>query len=227
MSKERIFFLVVILVLIIIILLKGCGGSEPEVKIDYKYKTKFVDVPVPYEVIKMIEDTTPPSLVIRYKDVPVPYEVQVVPDSMKLLIRNLEDSLKSVLIDKRFLTKFPSAAKLINFDLKYDSLNITILNTQGETNSKLYPMDFDNYKYQWYDNQLHHEDFKRKKPKDNTKWKQLYGGAGYDFIQQAPVLGFDYNVKFKRVKVTAGTTMHLQANPFITGTAKIGFRLFK
>ena len=227
MKKKDIFFLSVILILIIVIILKGCGGNNGDGKITYKYKTDTLKVEVPYEVEVEVEKVTPPKLVIKWKDRPVPYEVQVVPDSLKLLIKNLEDSLQSVLIDKKFLTNFPKASKLINFDLKFDTLNITTLDIAGETESNIYPMDFDNYKYQWYDNALHHEDFKKKKPKDKTKWKQLYMDGGYDFIQQSPLLGINYNVKFSRVRVSAGTTMHLQPVPIITGTAKVGFRLLK
>lgn len=226
MSKKDVFLLGIILVLAIIIFFKGCGGNNGETKIEYKYKTDTFRVEVPFIPKKDVKDVTPPKTVIEYKNIPVPYEVQIIPDSLKLLIKNLQDSLQSVIIDKSFLTNFPKSSKLINFDLKWDSLNITTLNIQGETKSYKYPMDFDSYKYQWYDNELHHEDFERKLPRDYSKWKQLYLMTGYDFIQKAPIIDINYNIDIKKVRISAGSTMHIATNPYLTGTAKIGFRLF-
>jgi hypothetical protein len=227
MKSREYFFIALIILLGIIIYFKGCGDNNVEPKVEYKYKTEYVKVEVPFEVIKGIKTKTPPKMVIKWKKLPVPYKVEVIPDSLKLLIKNLEDSLNSVLIDKSFLTHFPKASKLISFNLKYDTLNITTLNINGETKSNIYPMDFDNYKYQWYDNKLHHEDYDKVSDKNFDRWKQLYLQGGYDFIQQAPLIDLNYNISIKRVKVSAGTTMHLTTDPFITGTAKIWFRLFK
>lgn len=227
MRDSRIYLLAIIGILLIIIWYSGCNNKPIPGKLEYKYKTDAIYGDQPFKPSTNIKEKTKPLILIEWKKVRVPYKVEVIPDSLKLLIRNLEDSLASIIIDKEFLTNFPKASKLINFDLFHDTLNITLMGIDGKTKSHIYPMDFHNYKYQWYDNELHHKESKYKDKKDNAKFKQLYLDGGYDFFNQSPLLDMNYQINMGRLRLTASSGMYINSNPQLNAQLKMGIRLLR
>jgi hypothetical protein len=225
MKKERMFFLTIIIILAIIIYLKGCGGSkEPIEKLVYDYKTDTLYIDRPFEIIKTITEVTPPRYITKYKTDTVEVSIEVIPNYLQLKIAGLQDSIK---IHQQYLAKYPGNSKLIEFKLNSDTFDITLLDTAANIFTRSYPIDLKYYKYQFRDNDLHHEDINYRKPKKKLDFKSLYASGGYDFISKSPTLGLDYTLNFNRIRVSTGSIILLNTNPTILLQAKLGLRLLK
>lgn len=228
-SRDK-YFLGIIGLLILIIILRGCGDKPNPTKPDYKYITDTLYVDKPYQVIKTVTKITPPKTIIKWKrDTVTQWKIKYPQDSSSsTLTLNTPDSSQQIKIDEAFLTQYPGNSKLINADLSLDSFKITTLNIQGQIQTEIYPMYYDRYQYQWYDNKLHREKIKPKKVKDPDRFKQLYVNVGYELLSASPFIGVDYQITLlKKLRFTANTQIDLQTIPTLRVEGKIGYRLTK
>lgn len=194
-------------------------------------KPKVVEVPVPNYITDTII-VSEPYIVNKPYPVEVPpktvYQYYPVFDSLRLdsllwkisenemVIEYLNNSLT---YNERFLITYPLNPKLIDFDLKRDSLSLSLLNGNGDFYSYTYPLNLMAYKYRW--NQT--DKLTRKNdpyiiPKDNPF--SLYGNVGYDFIHVTPYLGFTFDKPLGKFKVYAVTDIGLL--DFNSSSIKIG-----
>jgi len=224
MKIERLFFLSITIILIIIILLKGCDqDKEPTVKLVYDYKTDTLYVDKPFEVIKTIFETTPPRYITKYKRDTVKVFIEVIPNYLQLKIEGLQDSIK---IHQQYLAQYPGNSKLVEFNLKRDTFDITLLDTAANIITKEYPIDLNYYNYQWVNNKLHHEDVIYNEDK-KFDFKSLYATGGYDFASGSPTLGLSYYLEWTRLKISAEPFIMLNQSPTLVFQTKIGLRLLK
>lgn len=224
-NKERIFLLSVIIILGIILYFKGCGNKEPKKEIvKYNYITDTVYQDRPYRVNKLIIKETPPITLTKWKTDTVKVEIEVIPNYLLVKLDSLKDSLK---ISQQFLAKYPHNNKLIDFNLNKDSFDIALLDTGGNILSKKYPIDLNHYRYQWYNNDLHHKKIPYKDPRKKSDFKALYLSMGYEPFLKAPSLDLSYNLNINRFKLGSSATMFFSNDPMMVLQAKIGFRLLK
>lgn len=160
---------------------------EPDHILDpnIQWKTDTIKVPEPYTV-------------------PVPYDVEVPPrivkiyevdstaiDSLKLLM--FQDSIiisglkNQVAIHQNYLKQFPYNPKLINFDLVFDTLSLTLLDIDGITSAISYPIFIEFYKYNWSAGELTREDNIRQIPQQKNYLNYKFG-LGYDLLYVTPYL---------------------------------------
>lgn len=220
--------IILILFIIILYLFPKCNGDkEKDPDKTYEYITETIRIPEPYIVeIKGDPIYTPPLILTEYlPSTPTIDSVKYVPGEIQIYI----DSLKTALTYKEgFLTNFPKASKLLNMDLKLDSLSVTTLSTDAQVRTFKYPLLLNHFKYQWVNDSLHRTKIREIKPLGSKlNWKELYLNGGYSMITKTSLLGFEYNLTPGRFKfdIEAKSTLETKPQLFIEG--KVGFRLFK
>jgi hypothetical protein len=229
------YSIMALITLSILLLYRECGRDQgllpaqkefiDNVITDTSYKEK-------YQALKKLYDIkAKPSKVIIYDTVYIPTIKWVsynTGDDNVIITPTGPDSTE-ILYDTRFLTLYPTASKLLEFDLKKDLLVINTLGTNGELSSRTYPLLLDNMNYQWYDNELHRSPFTplKSKFKDNIRYKGLYTNAGYDLFSSRPNLGIEYNLEIYRFKLDGEINTTFQNTNPLEAKVKIGYRLFK
>lgn len=233
------YFLVAVILLFLLLSVKECKRDQgllpaqkeylQEIITDTIYKSKYLALRKLYD-IKVI-----PKKLIIYDTVYVPTIEYVVykPGDKDVTIKDTEPGSEEIKYDTRFLTLYPKASKLLEFDLDKETLKINTLTTTGELRTEEFRLFLDNANYQWYDNLLHRSDFTEKKEKlkdrlsKNISYKGLYFNTGYDLYSKQPLVGLEYNLEVYRFKLGAEiNTTFQQENP-LSSNVKLGYRIFK
>ncbi len=225
MNEDRRFYILIIIILALLLYFKGCGKST-EVKeiLKYNYQTDTIFISSPFTLSKEIKTITPPKIITKYIRDTLTVYVEIIPDYILVKIKGLKDSLK---ISQQFLAQYPINSKLIEFNLNKDLFNITLLDTGANILTKEYPINLNHYKYEWYDNELHHKKINFKESNKKMDFKSLYLEGGYDFITLSPIMSLSYQLKFKRLKLSIGSDLLMSNNPQLILNTKLGLRLFK
>lgn len=243
-GKKDYTYLLFILVLLLVLVITQCSDNRGKKDVrNYDYKTdtiyssnKFKDLETMIEELGKKVKETPPREVVYYKtDNPKNVVIEKIPDSLILYIGDLKDSLNKikserVSISDKYIKNYPEAGKLINFTLNIDSLNLALLNIDGNIEELKYPLYLDKYNYYWSDDKLVYVDRKNKPDllKDNTRWKNLYINVGYEFIYLKPTFDITYDIKLGRFKLGLESGLvYYDKDPLFFTKAKLGFRLLK
>ncbi len=222
--------LVGILVIIYILLhLKGCKVKDVlEYWQDPTFKTDTIYLKVPYEVKgDSFAYKVPPKVIIRY--LPLPdngNKVKCSTDSLLGIIDSMGKEIQKV--NKKFLTNFPKAEKLIYGYFKSDSLKLDLLSTQGVMETKIYLTNYNKFKYEYKDNQLRADTLKTKvdpKKSENKLSQSLYGSGGYEIVGKTPTISLDYYLKYKMFQVAAEPQLLIMKNPELMINLKLGYRI--
>jgi len=222
-KNNRIPIMIIITLVIVIILLLQCDGQRDKGKVDYTYITDTIYVNKPYEIIKTITKKTPPKTIKIYETVYIPADT-VYKWKDKIIIITKKDSFS---YNENFLTRYILSPKLLNIDLAFDTMNITILDTAGITSSQIYPLDFSRYKYQWYDGQLHHKKLLFKNFNKDWNFTGLYANVGFDFFKLSPLIGIDYSINWRFIRIRSNFNLYINQNPSLSLDLGVGFKLIK
>ena len=142
------------------------------------------------------------------------------------IFQKLENLVK---ISDKYIKNYPTADKLIDFELNKNLLDITSLNIEGNTKRQKYPLDLNKFNYYWYNNTLNYE-IRDKPYVEPTKniWNQLYINGGFDLLNQAPKAGLDYSLRLKRFRIqTEASTLFLPTGAKLYGEVTLGYRLLR
>lgn len=217
------YLLIGLLILITAIIIKDChGGNKAETKPVYKYLTDSLYYKKYWELKKEITEKTPPIQVIKWLDTIVDIDtIYIKGDIVKVVVKD-KDTLN---INSQFISQYPDNPKLLEFKLGHDELEITTFTKDAKTYTDKYPLYLHDYKYQWYDNSLHHEPTNYKENK-TFKWNQLYVNGGYSKTESAGLIGLEYNLNYNRFKLDLDTDITIEENPNLLFKAKLGYQLF-
>lgn len=233
-NKDK-YYIIAISVLAIMLIAKTCKGdlqkqSQSDVINNYNYKTDTLKL---NETLQEIRDfkimykkysSTPPKLVTYYNSTnPSNVSIQKIPDSLLVILDSLN---KRLYISDKYIKNYPEASKLINFNLSKNNLDITTLNTDGTLFKKDYPLSFTEYKYAWYNNELHHIENKDKEPKIKNRLNQFYMNGGYEPLMGKPLIGAEYFLILNRFKLEGNTNFTIDTEPQLRAELKLGYRLF-
>lgn len=227
-SKTEISLSILVIILLSLLMIERCN-PEPVLTNTvhenfYRYEPDTITSKKYYALLEAYNNKTPPKEIIKWlKPEPINSQIEVVPDSLILYIKDLEYRLA---IAKGYIDNYPEADKLINFELNKKNLSITTLDIKSNMETKNYPLNFDYFKYRWSGNELTHEEIEYKKPKDKTKFNQLYFNIGNDFISKEPKIDLDYSIIYKRLKLNSDIGLILKQEPMLQSNVKIGYRLF-
>lgn len=235
MNNKDKYYIVAISVLAIMLMVKTCKGDlqnsdQADVINNYNYKTDTLKLNEALDKIKDFDKlyrkylNTPPKIITYYNTTnPSNVSVQKIPDSLLVIMDSLNKRLS---ISDKYIKNYPEASKLINFNLSKNSLDITTLNIDGTTFKKDYPLSFTEYKYAWYNNELHHIKNTDKEPKLKNRLNQFYMNGGYEPILGKPLLGAEYFLILNRFKLEGNTNFTIDTEPQLRAELKLGYRLF-
>ena len=223
------YLIITIIILVLIIFLKDCKGKDDDSEVDietvYLYKTDSIYKEKYFKLKKEFDNKTPPKEVVIWKPGLTKIDTMyIVPNDIIFYIEGLEESIR---VSKQFLAQYPHNHKLIEFNLKRDSLDITTLDKEANMVTKKYPLYLNHFKYRWVKNELSHDEISYKENKDKLKWDELYFNYGFRVESSKHNLGFEYNLRPGRFKVDLESNFTIEQNPKLYINAKIGYRLFK
>lgn len=227
--------------LIIILFLLWDGNCSQKIedttsgKIFYNYTTDSI-YKKEYFALKAKWDKrntmfTPPLIITEY--LPLPSRKI---DSIKIINEAiafyLDTVKKPLMVNKEFIINYVEAPKLLEFNLIKDTLSLTTFSKDAKTLTHKWPLYLNEFGYAYYDNDLHRYNIKSEPPKKQSflkdmKWNQVYVNSGYEFTQEAPLLGVEYNLNPGRFKIDANADVILLKQPNLNLNVKLGYRLFK
>tara|TARA_R110002012_G_scaffold315642_1_gene529715 strand:- start:2433 stop:3113 length:681 start_codon:yes stop_codon:yes gene_type:complete len=212
--KQVVGGIIIGIILTWLILLLCCKGNDNNTKVEYIYKTDTLYIDKPFEVHDTLIKVTPPKYITYYKDTGSYHNITVEKVDTNLLVRihELEDSIH---IHEKFLKKHPFASKLLELELRKDSLRLTTMNITSQVESKIYPIDLNFYQYQYSDNTLRHDSLKQSKsPRKNSNVKRsLLIGGSYSILQKTPLVHLEYPINYRRVRLSIESTASLETTP--------------
>lgn len=239
MSTLTKILIAMVIGLILYIIIKDAINRPVKDKIDpktvYNYKPEIIYVDKPYPVYPKTDaqkasDKINPLLLEKFKQLEAKFD-GITFNEHETAISFTRDTTKyQYIYNNKFLEQYPEKSKLIDFRLSLDSLKIALLNTEGETERKTYPLYFSDFEYYWADNELHKSQIKHKKENKfwaKTNWNQLYLNGGYSALVKKPLAGLEYNLSVWRFKLDLNTEMIIQEKPDLFVSAKLGYRLFQ
>jgi len=202
-------------------------------------------IPDPTTITEYVTDTIYSK--VPY-EVPVPYGIEVDPitkviyrtdtlwddaklaylkDSLKLIISSLEGKIE---IKDSYLKQHPYCHKLINLDLSYHELRMTLLNIEGEIFEDNYPLDLLNNNYRYQLNCFSAE--KLKNPIGSLSfWEklkpELFVGAKYDLVSNSFFISSWASKDIGRVNLSLDAHLNVFADPPTALLLGIGYKLGK
>jgi len=213
---------------IIIFLLKDCKNEkgDPYWK-DPNFKTDTIKVDKPYAVKgDSFPYKVPPLIIIKYeKDTSNKNSIKCINDSLIKVIDSLGNQLSQ--INKSFLTQFPNSYKLIGGFFSLDTLKLDLLDVTGNISTQFYPVDYQNYDYQWYNDKMRAREISYISSSGQSKQKQfsLYGNVGYGLLSKKPMLSMSGDYSIKRFKLSAEPSISIQQNPELNVDLKLGYKI--
>jgi hypothetical protein len=156
--------------------------------------------------------------------IPIPYHSTINPvtvkiylkdslaiDSLELLLKEKDILIQGlhsqIIISQDFLKQYPRNPKLIELNLKSDSLSLSMLGIDGIPMGYSYPIYLSDYKYKWTLNNLSYT-----KTNDNNTIKnplQFWIGSGFNFIYPTPYLNFAIEKNWARIRIYGETNIGL------------------
>lgn len=177
-------------------------------------------------VQEMIEEglKTKPSTITYYQPEYIDRveEIEVIPDSLLILIDDLEDSLE---VAWDFLATFPKQPKLLTLDLLKDSLSLGLLRIDGQTSKETYPIFLDRFTYSYDGSTFARTPVKSQKPVFNGDDIRLE--AGYDWLGRRPYAAARYELEFRRLRFGASSILTVEQQPQLLLLTGVGLKLDK
>lgn len=161
-------------------------------KTDTIYVDKPYEVPVPYGV-----PSKPRYITIYEVDSSLIDSLQIIIDDKDFTITGLE---QEILISKNFLKLYPNNPKLIDLELLFDTLSITMLNVSGVVSKLDYPIFIEHYKYRWSNGEFTKEKNIRYVPQQKQYLDYKLGG-GYDLLYLTPYLQGEISKGFSKFEL--------------------------
>lgn len=228
--KNIITFLLVIVGIWIILHLKMCHGKDPiEYWQDPNFKTDTIVIKEPYAVKG---DSFPykvaPKIVYRYlPSIDNGYKVKCSSDSLLSIIDSLGKQITS--INKKYLTLFTEANKLIYGKFRSDSIRFDFLKTDGNIFSEIYLTNYQKFEYEYRENQFRAKELPEPLlPTNLPKQKinqSLYASGGYEVFGKTPTISLDYYLRYKKFQLTVEPMVFLKSNPSLMLNTKLGIKL--
>lgn len=233
MKNSHTFYLAIIGLLALALLTRGSGKVTHKQDVYNTYETDttfskkvYKDIVSRIDGLEKKLEETPPREIIYYPSDPEEMIIEKIPDSILVYIGELEEK---VAISDDYIKNFPRAHKLVDFRMTREKLDITTVALDGQVSQRNYPLALNEYDYYWANNSLKHID--SDSPYKETKWgglKDLYLNIGYEFLQGAPLLGVDYQLKYNGFKLSTQASSIINPEGIkLRGDIKLGYRLFK
>lgn len=193
---------------------------------NFKPETVYVDKPYPVKG-DSFPYKVPPIVVIKWKDRIIPGHINCIDDSLILVIDSLGREMRKV--NKQFLLQFPESPKLVGGLFKLDTMKLDLLETTGSITSKVYPVDYNRFEYEWHNNSIRAKELTNKKPTGSSQGKKLnhsfYVQAGYSILSKVPIISSDYYLRYKRLQLDLEPRVTIEKNPTLELNAKLGVRI--
>ena len=173
---------------------------------DMVYKTKIVNIDVPYKVSVPYSVGTKPITIYKYRtDTSALDSLKMVIYQNEILIKGLKEEVK---ISMDFIKYFAKNPKLVELNLTRDTLAMSLLHIDGNIIQNVYPVFLNNFAYRWTYNRLTHTELPPPIIEESS-WIDLYGGGGFDFISLSPYLDFQVEKDWTRIRAYAGLQVGL------------------
>lgn len=176
------------------------------------FKTDTVYVEVDYSKLPkpVFEYTVPPAKVYNYPQVHNGGLTDISIDYIDLYIHVI-DSLQQEItkIHENYLKLQPEAPKVLYGEFSRDSLEVDLLNINGDVQTSQYGVNYDRFTYQWVDGTLKANPMPLIKKKYRPEFS-LYGYGGYDLLLQSPLVRAEYNMDYRRFRVQGAATAPIQ-----------------
>ena len=197
---------------------------------NYVTDTVYLDKPFPKPVNpKGFKYTVKPTIALYQK----PFdnrlsELKRLNDSLQMVISNTSGHIDTVVVSDKFLTLFPTSPKLLSMSLRYDSLWLSVLNTQAKVVTLHYPLDLTHNTYWFGDYTLTSKPFNPPKTKVPLKPSlALYTGLQLPIDGTiSPLLSAQYTQPIRPVQLQLEAQMTINNKPQYIIFAKAGFRIF-
>ena len=185
---------------------------------------KYIDKPVPYEIV------IPPHITYKYMSYIDSMKLVSVRDSLICLV-SIGPTHDTVKVKTKFLTAFPTQPKLINLDLKMDSLDITMLNIEAQLYTLRYPLNLFGWKYRYDGFSMSVAPLKSPygQPKVSRWLFELFGYLGSNVITYptiSPALYAEGRISYARITLSAEPFMTITKHPELGINVKIGYRFW-
>lgn len=190
------------------------------------FKTDSVTVHVDYTKLPkpIYKFTVPPAVSFDYTKIPASvYSTKItMDDSLLRVIDTLKKQM--TVINQNYLKIEPTKPKLLYGEFKPDSLRLDLLGIDGKIRSNRYGVNYQRFRYQWVDGELKADPIKGIKLKPFTT--ALYAYTGYDLTNSSALLGTDYSLYYRRIRVSADSWVTIKQQPdfYLRGTIGLKFR---
>lgn len=204
-----------ITVLILILILKFCDDSKNEIneidkKPDYSYKTDTVYLDRPFIPKEHIGEKTKPKTKTIYENEKSGFKIYY-RDSI-ITIRDTIDTSQVFYLSPDFLKLYPNSPKLLNLELKKDSLHLTLMDSMAKVFTDYYPIDLLYFNYRINEvGEMKREDLNYK-PKKYVS-KGLFVGAEYRVNQNVPLVFINYDYPIKSLESSIGLATFYENMP--------------
>lgn len=204
-----------IIVLILILIFKFCEDSKNEIneidkKPDYNYKTDTIYVDRPFVPKEHIGEKTKPKTKTFYENEKPRFKVSC-KDSI-ITIRDTIDTSQVFYLSPDFLKLYPSSPKLLNLELKKDSLSLTLMDSMAKVFTDYYPIDLLYFNYRINETgEMKREDLNYK-PKKYVS-KGLFVGAEYRVNKNIPLVFINYDYPIKSLESSIGLATFYENMP--------------
>lgn len=225
--KNHIITYILILVVIAILLIGTCRQpkKEPPNTTFYSHTTVYIPDTIRKGVF-YIQDSVnlpykiSPKTVTIYKTLPSKGEIRCNVDSLLVII----DSLQHFYVNNSFLTTFTSSPKLLSAKFTKNKFNISLLALGGKVINLDYPVNMDQYIYEFKNNQLSADILKRP-PFFKRFSYNVYGYAGYEVFSTKPLLSLEGNLDYERIRLNASLSSTIWLKPEAFGFIRLGYKL--
>lgn len=169
----------------------------PTVVPNMNYKTKIVNIPVPYEVGIPYSVGTKPITIFKYKtDTAALDSLKLIIYQNEIRIRGLEEEVS---ISMDFIKYFTKNPKLLELNLNRDTLSLSLLHIDGLVTQNVYPVFLNDFAYRWTYNALTHT--KLPPPViEKSQWANYYAGGGIDVVWLSPYIDFRVEKSWTRIR---------------------------
>lgn len=153
-----------------------------------------------------------------------PQNVKCSTDSLTLIMDSLKNEILKIPLS--FLTTYQNNPKLVSGFFRKDSLELSLFYPNGSSLTNKYPMDYDNYNYLWFENNLKAQKLDKKPEKLNVSntFYEIYVNSGILTYPSSYFLNADYEFHYKKFKIET-TASYLITPNIPTLSLGIGYKL--
>lgn len=204
--------------------------SDTSYAIGHEYITDTVYLNTPYIEPKGFKHIVRPTIV-AFQNPPSGIEgiLSRVNDSLQKVITTLNGKPgDTVYISDKFLTYYPTYPKLLSLSLRYDSLWLTLFNTDAKVYTLHFPLELPDKQYWFINNQFTSKDFPKPKIKAPQKLSMaLYTGLSIPINEKVtPLLSAQLTKPLRPLQLQLDAQMTITDKPQYFIFLKAGFKIF-